>query len=231
MPQRPLRPAVATAAGALPGAALAATLGAVAVLRRTKPLHPVGRVGQGVLDVTSPRPALGVPLFASQGERPCLVRWSRAMGLPRPLPDFEGLALRFEDPTSDVLLASTGTGAVGRHLLVLRRPGHHGAQSTLLPVATKAGPLLLRADPVDEPAEGADGAELPTRFDVALALGSSDWDHVGSLRVTWGDDRPQRFDPVEHQLPGTEQYPVVRSLREPAYAVARLAARARTRPA
>ena len=50
---------------------------------------------------------------------------------------------------------------------------------------------------------------------------------VGALTVAWGPDMPMRFDPVEHQLPGTRQYPVVTTLREPAYRLARLFASAR----
>ena len=214
---------LASAAGAVPGALLGAAAGVAAAVRRTKPLHPVGHVGDGVLRVTAPRPDLGVPLLATAGDRPCLARWSRAMGLPSPLPDFEGLALRFPpevDGGGDVLLASTGTGRVDRHVLLLRRPGHHGPQSTLLPVATRAGGLLVRAMPEGD-------AEPPRRFRVGVALGSSDWHDVGELEVTWGADEPIRFDPVEHQLAGTWQYPVVTTLREPAYALARRFAPAR----
>lgn len=215
--------ALASVAGAVPGVLLGVAAGVAAAVRRTKPLHPVGHVGDGVLRVISPRPDLGVPLLATAGDRPCLARWSRAMGLPAPLPDFEGLALRFAPEVAgggDVLMASTGTGRVGRHLLLLRRPGHHGPQSTLLPVATDAGPLLVCATP-----EGSD--EPPRRFRVRVALGSSDWDDVGMLEVTWGHDEPIRFDPVEHQLVGTRQYPVVTTLREPAYFLARKGASAR----
>ena len=214
---------LASVAGAVPGALLAAAAGVAAAVRRTKPLHPVGHVGEGVLRVTSPRPDLGVPLLATPGDRPCLARWSRAMGLPAPWPDFEGLALRFApevDGGGDVLLASTGTGRIDRHVLLLRRPGRHGPQSTLLPVATKAGPLLVRAMP-----EGA--GEPPRRFRVGVALGSSDWDDIGVLEVTWGGDEPIRFDPVRHQLAGTRQYAVVTTLREPAYLLARKASSAR----
>src|SRR4051812_37271382 len=76
--------------GAVAGAVLGATFGAVALVRRTKPLHPVGQVGTGILDVTDPRPELGVPLLSERRSHTCLVRWSRAAGLPEPLPDVEG---------------------------------------------------------------------------------------------------------------------------------------------
>jgi hypothetical protein len=221
--------ALAAVPGTLAGGLLGATFGAAARIRRTKPLHPQGRVGEGLWDLTAGRPELRVPLLAAAGARACTVRWSRAMGLPAPLPDFEGLALRFLDPAADLLFASTGTGAVGRFVLVPRRAGTHGPQTTLLPVSTRGGSLLFRADPVVEP--GRAGADPPSRYAMSVARAGSDWSEVGLLTVSWGPDRPTRFDPVEHPLPGTEQYPLVRALRAPAYRQARRNAAAGPEPA
>jgi hypothetical protein len=208
------RRAVGSVTGAVPGALLGAAFGAVAVVRRTKPLHPAGRVGNGTLRITRTLPDLGVPLLTVEGTHPCTVRWSRSVGLPAPLPDVEGLALRLEDTGSDLLFASTGTGRLSRFVLALRAPGRHGAQSTLLPVATDSGSLLFKVEP-------ADAADPPSRYDLAVAHSGSEWEVVGSLEVAWGPDRPTRFDPVENPLPGTAQYPLVRTLREPAYFLAR----------
>jgi hypothetical protein len=215
-----LSPRLQALAGAVPGLLLGAVFGAAAAARRTKPLHPRGRVGSGVLEVTSPRPDLGVPLLASAAEHPCTVRWSRSVGLPPPLPDVEGFAVRFADPAADILFSATGTGRVGRFLLVPRLSGRHGPQSTLLPVATDVGSLLLMVTPLDD-------AEPPTRWELAVAQAGSDWALVGTFRVEWGADQPLRFDPIEHQLPGTSQYPLVTTMREPAYAAARLGTEAR----
>lgn len=213
---------LAAVPGALAGAVLGATFGLTALVRRTKPLHPVGQVGTGVLDVTDPMPELGVPLLADKGSHSCLVRWSRAVGLPAPLPDVEGFAVRFDDPTADLLFASTGSGPLTRFLLAPRAPGAHGPQTTLLPVASEAGPLMFRLTP-----EAASG-QPPSRLALSVATVGGDWETVGYLDCVWGPDRPMRFDPVEHVLPGTQQYPVVRVLREPAYFMARLGAAART---
>lgn len=214
------------AAGAASGAVLGAVFGAAALVRRTKPLHPQGRVGEGTLEITDPQPDLGVPLLAAAGTHRCTVRWSRAMGLPSPLPDVEGLAIRFQDPTADLLFASTGTGALSRFLLVPRPAGTHGAQTTLLPVSSAAGKsLVFRVTPA---AGTAPEEEPPRRFDLAVATSGSLWRAAAVLEVEWGPDRPMRFDPVENLLPGTEQYPLVRKLREPAYSMARRGAAART---
>ncbi len=181
-------------------------------------------MGDGLLHVTEPRPDLGVPLLAERGDRPCLVRWSRAMGLPDGWPDFEGLALRFAAETAgggDLLLASTGTCKVARHVLLLRGAGRHGVLSSLIPVASQAGPLLFRATPVDD-------ADPPQRYRISVAVGLSDWDDVAVLDAAWGPDQPIRFDPVTRPLAGIRQYAGVTALREPAYALARKAASAKT---
>jgi hypothetical protein len=162
----------------------------------------------------------GVPLLAAMGSHRCTVRWSRSVGLPPPLPDIEGLAIRIEDPRADLLFSATGTGPVSRFVLLPRGPRHHGAQSTLLPVASDAGGLVFKVEPLDD-------ADPPARYDLAVARSGAQWRSVGSLQVQWGPDRPTRFDPVENILPGTAQYPLVRALREPAYLMARRGADAR----
>jgi hypothetical protein len=214
-----------TAAAAVPGAVLGGVFGAVATLRRDKPLHPRGQVGEGVLHVTEPVPWLGIPLLATEERHPCVARWSRAAGLPWPLPDVEGLAVRIEQPGTgegaDLLFASTGTGSVTRFLLTPRAPSSHGPQSTLLPVESRMGAVIFLATPADD-------AHPPRRFDVAVAHGASSWLKVGFLEVdAWGPDRPTPLDPVRNVLPGTRQYPVVRGLREPSYLVSRRAVDAR----
>jgi hypothetical protein len=203
-----------TAAGLLPGAAIGLGLGAVAALRRNKPVHPAGRVGTGELEVTTPVPEHGVPLLASRGTHACIARFSRTIGLPPPWPDVEGLALRIDDQGADVLLASTGVGRLGRFVFEARSGHRHGSLTTYLPVSTRSGSLLVRADPLDQ-------ADPPVEWGLSVAHLGSDWRPIGTLRITWGVDRPIRFDPVENMLPGTWQYPVVSTLREPAYAIAR----------
>lgn len=211
--------------GAVPGAALATAAAAAAVLRRTKPLHPIGRVGDGVLRIEPSSPS-GVPLLDRAGEHDVLVRWSRAIGLGADRPDIEGLALRLtvDGEAVDLLLATTGGSRVGRHLLVVRTPGAPATFSTLLPVATESGTLLLRLQPLD-----AGTCDPPTRWALAWSRVAGEWHPAGSLTVTWRTtDEVIRFDPVAHQLPGTRQYGLVTAMREPAYAAARLV-RARPR--
>jgi len=224
----PAAPPVLSAALRVPSAAAGAVLGAgfglAARVRRNKPIHPAGSVGTGVLEVATPAPHLGVPLLAEPGRHDCLVRWSRSAGVPSPLPDVEGLALRILDAgdgrVADLLFASSGEGTLTRYTPLPRRPRSHGPLSTLLPVAGDTGPLMFLVEPLDD-------EDPPITWRLSVADARSDWRAVATLAVTWGHDEAVRFDPVEHQLPGTQQYRLVRMLREPAYAMARLGATAR----
>jgi hypothetical protein len=220
----PVGSALGSVVGGLVGGVLGAGFGLAARIRRNKPLHPAGAVGTAVLDVTRPAAELGVPLLATGGRHESLVRWSRSAGVPAPLPDVEGFAVRILDAgggrPADLLFASSGEGAITRYTLLPRGPRSHGPLSTLLPVAGPTGPLLFLVEPLDD-------EDPPATWRLAVAGAGSDWRAVATITVTWGQDEDVRFDPVENQLPGTRQYPLVRMLREPAYAMARHGATAR----
>lgn len=222
---------LALAIGVAPGAGLAAAAAVTGALRRNKALHPEGHRGHGVLTISSPDPSLGVPLLAQHGTLACEVRWSRAMGLPDSWPDIEGLALRLDGnevaEVADLLFASTGERAWSRYLLVLRAAGTYGVLTTLLPVRTASGALTFRLVPDRR------SGDLPSpSYALEVARGAGAWRKVGSIRVDWSeDDTTERFDPVVHELAGTEQYPLVSAMREPAYVAARLVARLPSRSA
>lgn len=70
------------------------------------------------------------------GERqPLAGRLSRSIGLPAPLPDVIGLALRVQTPEgpADIELASTGSGVPLRFTLLLRSRPSPGVYGTLVP--------------------------------------------------------------------------------------------------
>jgi hypothetical protein len=198
------------------GALLGTVFGLTARLRGTRALHPVGVCGTASLTVR-PGPHTGVVLLDDPGPHPCSVRWSRATGRKDGF-DVEGLALRLDGPAAgDVLLASTGTGVVGRHVLVLRRPDRHGPLTTLLPLSTPRGSLLLRLDPLDPGGAGAD--EPPTAYRLLVCAPARPWHDRGTLTVTWTDrDCARRHDPVGHPPAGTWTHPLWARLRHPSYA-------------
>src|SRR5690606_39163975 len=114
----------------------------------------------------------------------------------------------------DALPISTGVGPLTRFVL-LPRLTERRPMTTLLPVRTPTGPLLLRLTPV------ASGAAARTWL-LAAARGSGPWEPVGRLVATTrpvrpDPDPPLRFDPVRHLPAGVSQYPWVRLARDPSY--------------
>lgn len=214
----------AVAAGAGAGRVLAGLFGTVARVRHDRPLHPRGVTYEAELTVTGGG-RTGVSVLDEPGTHHATLRVSRAVGLPPRLPDVYGIALRLGPGTStpaDLLFATTGRSAVGRFVLQPRTHLGSASLTTLLPLRSPAGPLVLRLAADGEPsvAEGS----LPHRMVLSCAVGTGSWRQVGMVHVgpesTAGEDA-ERHDPLVHQLPGTEQYPLVRRLREPAYLAAR----------
>lgn len=207
---------VASGAASAGGAVLgAAARGFGAVRPTAKPLHPRGRVVRARLERTGLTPALGVPFLDEAGEDEVLVRVSRAVGLPAPLPDIHGLAVRvpLEDGGyGDLLFATTGWGRWTRYLLTASREPDGRPLTTLLPYRTTSGPLLLGAR---HASEGV--------VELACASAGGDWRMFGRLLLSVDDagDATTSFDPVRNQVPGLEVPGWVRRLREPAYDAAR----------
>lgn len=209
------------------GALLAALFGLTARLRGTRALHPVGVCGTARLAVR-PAPPSGVVLLDDPGPHACLVRWSRATGRRGDGYDIEGLAVRVEGAAAgDLLFASTGTGVVGRHVLMPRTLADHGPVTTLLPLSTRRGPLLLRLDPVEEP--GAPGP--PTAYRLLVSAPGRPWHERGMLTITWTDrDCTRRHDPVGHPPAGAWTHPLWARLRDPSYAASQQVAADPTTP-
>ena len=213
------RDAAAVAGSVLAGASRQLTR----ARRSTKPLHPTGEVVTGVLTRTGSS-GCGVPWLESPGTDEVLVRLSRAVGLPRLVPDIYGLALRVPavGGQGDLLLASTGLGRLTRFVLTVGRDVTARPLTTLLPYRSPHGPLLVAARPVpgDEVVESG-----PLRFELLWALRTGAWVPFAELTVssTSGPDPEISFDPVVNPLPALAFYPWVRVLRAPAYRAARRA--------
>ncbi|MGA5096069.1 phosphodiesterase [Streptomyces lavendulocolor] len=126
--------------------------------RRSAPaLHPDGLVCPGVLDVpgtgTADAAPWGVPFLDRAGRYDAAVRWSRALGLPAGRPDGLGLAVRVDDAGGpgvplDLLMTSSGTGRLGRHVPLPRRDALAGPYSTLLSYRTGGRERVVAAFPV-----------------------------------------------------------------------------------
>lgn len=205
------------------GAVLRAATAAVRRLRPApRPLHPRGVVRRGTLvldDSDAPGAReLGAPYVAT-----AVARVSRAAGLPRPLPDVFGIAVRWQRDgrPQDLLLSTTGLGRLSRFLLVPRRHPLAGPHGTLMPFLDADGrAVLVAAVPMpDTPDDGS--------IDLILlsARPGGPWQRCGRLvcpaRPGDADDADLRFDPVAH-VPGDLRVPAwAARVRRPSYRAAR----------
>ena len=230
----------ARSAGLVLGGAFAVVARARATVR---PLHPRGEVCSGTLTRHGcPRPT-GVAWLDEPGTDPVTVRLSDSAGLPRPLPDVRGLALRVPvgpAKVADLLLGSTGTRPLARHVLVVTSAARPPMTSQV-PFRSARGPILLGAFPQPDAPAGPEGG-LDAGFDDAgprgsetgtesFALGCAGlrgrWQHFATLTIPGAavrpgaDDPSLRFDPVGNTVPGLPNYAWVERLRGPAYAAAR----------
>jgi hypothetical protein len=125
-----------TAAAAAP--ATAAGFYALAALRRRRSLHPTGVGYQGQLVVGDGPGRPSVPLFQPGAAHSALLRFSRGAGLPEPLPDALGVAVKLPDAhgpgaDQDLLLTSSTSRPLLRRLLFPARSFLGRAFSTALP--------------------------------------------------------------------------------------------------
>jgi hypothetical protein len=126
-----------TAAAAAP--AVAAGFYLLAVFRSKRSLHPAGVGYRGWLVVGDDHPGRPeVPLFRPGTVQPALVRFSRGAGLPEPLPDALGVAVKLPGAygpgnDQDLLLTSSTDRPLLRRLLFPATSFVRGAFSTALP--------------------------------------------------------------------------------------------------
>ncbi|MCX2927311.1 phosphodiesterase [Streptomyces sp. NEAU-W12] len=177
----------------------------------------------------------GVPWLDRPGSYRVTVRWSRALGLPRRLPDGLGLAVRVEDADGpgnvlDMLFTSSRSGRLGRHLPLLRPDALAGPYSTLLSYRVGGRERVLAAFPVPGPggtmpALWQEVARRPVRFDLRAAAPDEPWRTFASLSLEAVRTAPATstvsYDPYAHSLPGLRPTGRLRRLRDAAYAGSR----------
>ncbi|WP_436987962.1 phosphodiesterase [Streptomyces sp. enrichment culture] len=173
---------------------------ALARLRGARALHPDGLVLDATLEVLpeTGRP-WGVAFLDRAGRYDVTVRWSRAAGLPSPLPDALGLALRVTDGAGpgrpfDLLLTSSGTGRVTRHLPLPRTDAAGGAYATLTSYRFPDRDRVIAAIPAGDGGRGlpvslpdlarALTERPPVAFRLCAAAPHEPWRPFGLLTVT-----------------------------------------------
>ena len=213
---------------------VAAPLAALARWRNGKPMHPRGAVFDAVLDRHGGQRPWGVPFLDATVREDVAVRLSRGAGLPAPLPDLLGLAVRLDDGSGcpvDLLLSTTGRGALTRVVPVPRRDTA-SVYCSIMAYSSPAGPIRLAALPTgdgvpsDPETLAAAVRRHPVVFVLAAARGFGAWVPFGRLVIgeaTRPLDPELRFDAVRHPPPGlTADGPMAR-FRAPAYAAAQQA--------
>jgi len=214
------------------GVALGALQAGLAAARRGKAFHPHGEVYAARVTISAPIADRG--LFGAPAEYAALVRFSRALGLPRPLPDLLGLSIRVFDVYGagrhqDLLLVSSADWPIVHHLFlpagdVQQRPYSSastyraGARRVLLgALAHPASPGGTGATELERARSAAATGRLRFRLAVAAPLGRMR--PVGELHV--GAPLPPaadalRFSPL-NAGPGLEPVGVVNGMRRYAY--------------
>lgn len=174
-------------------------LAGMALARRGKAVHPEGAVHSAELTVPDHTGALGrTELFGSAASRPALVRFSRSLGLPRPLPDLLGMSLRVLDAYGegrhqDFLMVSSVDAPVLNRLFVPAGDVQERPYSSSLPYRVGGRSLIVGAlprpgsprppggDELDRLAAAASTGALV--FDLAVAEARGRFRPVAELRV------------------------------------------------
>src|SRR4051794_10473840 len=177
-------------------------MAALAAARRGKAVHPHGVVHRARVVVGGlPAAPQGARLLATPGEHEAFVRFSRSIGLPRPLPDLLGLSLRVLDAYGpgahqDFLLVTSIDAPVLHHVFVPAGGIDRRPYSSSLPYEAGGERFLVGALPTKDrgrfelavaPVEGRFAPVAETRLDEQLpgpadALRFNPWNTGGGLR-------------------------------------------------
>lgn len=164
------------AVAAVPGVVVGAVLALVAAVRRGKAVHPHGEVYAAQLVVTgAPAAPAAARLLAAAGEHAALVRFSRSLGLPRPLPDLLGMSIRVLDAYGrgrhqDFLLVTSIDRPVLHHLFVPASDVQQRPYSSSLPFRAGGRQFIVGALAHPDSPRPTGGTELE-RARAAAATG------------------------------------------------------------
>jgi hypothetical protein len=181
------------------GWVVSGVLAAVAGARRGKAVHPHGAVHRATLRVPgAPAAPRAARLFSERGEHDAIVRFSRSVGLPRPLPDLLGMSIRVVDAYGtgrhqDLLLVTSVDLPVLHHVFVPAGDVQDRIYSSSLPFRAGEERFLVGAlprggsprpdgrDELDRLRRAAETGEL--RFDLAVARLQGRFQPVAELHV------------------------------------------------
>jgi hypothetical protein len=216
------------------GGVLKAVFGAILLVRRPRPIHARGVVLSGEMTWLGTSISSGISWVDDAPRAPVSVtaRVSRSAGLPAPLPDVIGLALRVTtgEGSADLELASTGIGVPGRFMLVPRRSPSRATYGMLIPYRSSDGPILIcarsvpdRRLPSDLPGIADALAVEPWRLRLYFARPTGLWHVFAEMTLQTSadqDDHALRFDAQRRAVPGAASYRWEWLARQPSYRLA-----------
>lgn len=168
---------------------------ALSAARGKRAFHPHGLVFESTFVPYVQEHPTGVELLDG-GERRCLVRCSRALGLPEPAPDILGFSVRFPDAYGpgrhqDLLMVTSWDAPLAHHALVTSTGFFERPYSTLLAYRLPEGVRLFGVVPIgggsplgprlDEIAEAA--SEGSAAFELAKCPLMGRFSGVGTIRL------------------------------------------------
>ncbi|CAA9248472.1 MAG: hypothetical protein AVDCRST_MAG54-1865 [uncultured Actinomycetospora sp.] len=197
-------------------------------VRRARVFHPRGRTFAVTVDVPGDESWAGT-VFGERASHHGLLRLSRGAGVPEPLPDLLGRALRVDlaAGAQDLLLLSSAPAPGTRHVLVPARDyaGTHYSSISVFRLAGQTVVLGARAaeghGPLARLDEVSDAARRGLHIDLLVATPLGPWTTVGT--VTVHDPVPAeqserlRFTPF-HRAGGLEPVGLTNVVRRRAYA-------------
>ena len=222
-------------AAAVAGIPVGGVLALLAAVRRGKAVHPHGDVYAARLVVGGvPAAPAAALLLATPGEHDALVRFSRSLGLPRPLPDLLGMSIRIcsaygPGRHQDFLLVSSVDRPVLHHLFVPARDVQQRPYSSSLPYRAGGQRFIVGALPHPDSPRPAGETELERvriaaatgrlRFHIAVAAPMGRFAPVAELQV--GAQLPSAADALRF-MPlkaggGLEPVGVLNEMRRYAY--------------
>jgi hypothetical protein len=180
------------------GVAVGALLAIVAKLRGGKPVHPHGAVHAARLIVPDDHGSHEIELLRRPGSHPAIVRFSRSVGLPRPLPDLLGMAIRIPDAYGpdrhqDFLLVTSADLPIIHHVFLPARDVQQRPYTSAIPFRTGSRRFLVGALPRSDSPRPEGSTELARlaaaaatgalSFDLALAAPMGRFHPVAELRI------------------------------------------------
>jgi hypothetical protein len=219
------------------GAGAARLTGALTAIRDARLIGRSGSAYRAQLEITPGARLLHSPLLDRPGLYEVTLRASRALGLPDPLPDLLGLAIKIPDANGpgkdqDLLLFSSASGPLARQTAVPATSFLARRYSSISPYLVGGRPLMLGA--LASRRVVYDGGTALAELDVAAVTGNltfelqmatliGRWRSVGRVRVGAGLTDAEadglRFNPW-NTGPAILPFGVADAMRRPIYLAA-----------